>query len=82
MPKQYPRDLRERAVRLVLEHRGDYATEWEAIVSIATKLGIGGKSERGVAPAVAFLEQRELGAGNAAVPDARSPACRAASRPG
>lgn len=41
MPKQYPRDLRERAVRLVLEHRGDYATEWEAIGSIATKLGIG-----------------------------------------
>lgn len=41
MPKQYPRDLRERAVRLVLEHRGDYATEWEAIGSIASKLGIG-----------------------------------------
>ncbi|MEU4483210.1 transposase, partial [Micromonospora sp. NPDC023966] len=40
MPKQYPRDLRERAVRLVLEHRGDYASEWEAIGSIATKLGI------------------------------------------
>ena len=41
MPKQYPRDLRDRAVRLVLEHRGDYATEWEAIGSIAAKLGIG-----------------------------------------
>jgi transposase len=41
MPKQYPRDVRERAVRLVLEHRGDYATEWEAIGSIAAKLGIG-----------------------------------------
>ncbi|SCG74816.1 transposase [Micromonospora inositola] len=41
MPRQYPRDLRERAVRLVLEHRGDYGTEWEAIGSIAAKLGIG-----------------------------------------
>ncbi|MFU8876483.1 transposase, partial [Micromonospora sp. SL4-19] len=41
MPKQYPRDLRERAVCLVLEHRGDYTTEWEAIGSIAAKLGIG-----------------------------------------
>ncbi len=41
MPKQYPRDLRDRAVRLVCEHRADYATEWEAIGSIARKLGIG-----------------------------------------
>ena len=41
MPKQYPRDLRDRAVRLVCEHRGDYGTEWEAIGSIAKKLGIG-----------------------------------------
>lgn len=24
MPKQYPRELRERAVRLVAEHRGEY----------------------------------------------------------
>ena len=24
-----------------MEHRGDYATEWEAIGSVATKLGIG-----------------------------------------
>jgi transposase len=41
MPKQYPKDLRDRAVRLVREHRGDYGTEWEAIGSIAKKLGIG-----------------------------------------
>ncbi|WP_327034972.1 hypothetical protein [Micromonospora ureilytica] len=37
MPKQYPKDLRDRAVRLVREHRGDYGTEWEAIGSIAAK---------------------------------------------
>ena len=41
MPKQYPKDRRDRAVRLVREHRGDYGTEWEAIGSIAKKLGIG-----------------------------------------
>ena len=41
MPKQYPKDLRDRAVRLVCEHRVDYGTEWEAIGSIAKKLGIG-----------------------------------------
>jgi len=26
MPKQYPRELRERAVRLVAEHHGEYET--------------------------------------------------------
>jgi transposase len=41
MPKQYPKDLRDRAVRLVVEHRGEYETEYEAIRSIAAKLGIG-----------------------------------------
>jgi transposase len=41
MPKQYPKDLRDRAVRLVIEHRGEYETEYEAIRSIAAKLGIG-----------------------------------------
>lgn len=41
MPKQYPKDVRDRAVRLVLEHRGQYETEYEAIRSIAVKLGIG-----------------------------------------
>ena len=40
MPKQYPRELRERAVRLVVEHRGDYESEYAAIRSIAAKLGI------------------------------------------
>ncbi|HCT75117.1 MAG TPA: hypothetical protein DGG94_08265 [Micromonosporaceae bacterium] len=41
MPKQYPRELRERAVRLVMDHRADYETESAAIGSIAKKLGIG-----------------------------------------
>ena len=40
MPKQYPRELRERAVRLVAEHRGDYESEYAAIRSIAARLGI------------------------------------------
>jgi transposase len=41
MPKQYPKDLRDRAVRLVTEQRGEYETEYEAIRSVAAKLGIG-----------------------------------------
>ena len=40
MPKQYPKELRERAVRLVMEHRSEYETEYAAIRSIAAKLGI------------------------------------------
>jgi transposase len=35
------RELRDRAVRLVLESRDDYESEWKAIESIAMKLGIG-----------------------------------------
>ena len=36
---RYPAEVRERAVRLVLDHRGDYASEWEAMSSIAAKIG-------------------------------------------
>ena len=38
---QYPPELRERAVRLVAESRADHASEWEAMRSVAAKLGIG-----------------------------------------
>ena len=39
-PSKYPQELRERAVRMVLESRGDYDSEYAAIKSIAGKLGI------------------------------------------
>ena len=32
-------EVRERAVRLVQEHRGEYASPWAAIESIAPKIG-------------------------------------------
>jgi hypothetical protein len=32
--KRYPVEVRERAVRLVFEHRREYPDEWAAIVSI------------------------------------------------
>src|SRR4051812_29127173 len=42
-PSKYPRELRERAVRMVAEavERGDYPSEFEAIRTIATKVGLG-----------------------------------------
>jgi transposase len=40
-PSKYPRELRERAVRLVVGSKAEYPSEFEAIRSIAAKLGIG-----------------------------------------
>ncbi|MDH6285050.1 transposase [Prescottella agglutinans] len=39
--RKYPTELRERAVRMVAEVRGEYSSEWAAIESVAAKLGIG-----------------------------------------
>lgn len=37
--KPYLREVRERAMRRVLEHQQDHDSQWEAICSVAEKLG-------------------------------------------
>ena len=37
---RYPVEVRERAVRLVVEHASEYRSQWAAITSIATKCGM------------------------------------------
>ena len=44
--RRYSPEVRERAVRMVLEHRGEYDSEWAAIGSIAQKIGCTGETLR------------------------------------
>ena len=44
---RYSPEVRVRAVRMVLEHRGDHASEWTAIGSIASKIGCTAETLRG-----------------------------------
>ncbi|MFK2902311.1 transposase, partial [Dyella jejuensis] len=37
--KQFSPEVRERAVRMVQEHRGEYPSLWAAVESIALKIG-------------------------------------------
>jgi transposase-like protein len=44
--KSYSPEVRERAVRMVAEHRGDHASEWAALVSISGKIGCNAETLR------------------------------------
>ena len=39
-PTRYPQEIRERAVRMVIEQRKEYPSEWQAVSSIAGKFGM------------------------------------------
>jgi transposase len=43
---RYPKELRERAVRMVFEHREEHPSLWAAICSIAEKFGVSSETLR------------------------------------
>src|SRR5690606_40015279 len=63
-------EVRERAVRLVQEHRGEYPSQWAAVQSIAPKIGCSGHTllkwvqlqevEAGTRPGVPQAEQERI----------------------
>jgi len=52
--------VRERAVRLVLEHQGEHPSQWSAIVSIASKIGCSPETLR------KWMRQAEIDSGRRA----------------
>ncbi len=43
---RFSQEVRERAVRMVAEHQGQYGSEWEAMGSIAQKIGCSAETLR------------------------------------
>lgn len=46
MPKQYPPQVRERAIKMVLSHLDEYGTVYKAAMAIGPKVGVKGESLR------------------------------------
>lgn len=55
---RYSPEVRERAVRMVLEHEREYPSQWQAICSIASKIGCSPDSLK------AWLQRSQIGAGD------------------
>ena len=69
-PSRYSPEVRERAVRMVLEHQGEHASQWATIESIAAKMGCTsetlrkwvrqGERDQGVRPGLTSAERERL----------------------
>jgi transposase-like protein len=46
MSKRFSPEIRERAVRMVFDHQDEYSSQWEAISSIAEKIGCAAETLR------------------------------------
>ena len=55
---RYSPEVRERAVRMVLEHEREYPSQWQAIYSIASKIGCSPDSLK------AWLQRSQIDAGD------------------
>ena len=56
-PTKFSPEVKERSVRLVLEHQGEYGSQYEAIRSVAGKIGCNPETLRG------WVRQAERDAG-------------------
>jgi transposase len=54
MPSKYDPERRAKAVRLVLEHRDDYLSEWAAITAVSKRQGMNAETLRN------WIRQRQV----------------------
>ena len=69
-PTRFAPEVRERAVRMVLEHQGDHESQWATISSIAEKIGCSpetlrkwvrqGECDQGVRAGITSAERERL----------------------